>query len=150
MSSILARTVTERVVDPLADGYAGNPASDVVSLKNYSHANFFVHEGAGATGTATITVEECTAIGGTGATAIAFKYRVNNGEWADATTSGFTTTAGADVSYEIAVAAEDLSSDSPFVRLQFTEVVDSPVAMHAWVVASGARYAEETPVSALS
>ena len=44
----------------------------------------------------------------------------------------------------------DLSEDSAFVRLQFTEVVDSPVAMAAFVVAEGARFAEEAPVSALS
>lgn len=147
---ILERTIIEPVTYPLADGYAGNPASDVVSLKNYHRARFYVQEGAGATGTATITVEECTAIDGTGATAIAFRYRVDHGEWQSATASGFTTTAGANHNYEIDVDGADLSEDSPFVRLQFTEVVDSPVAVAAFVVAEGARYAEETPVSALS
>ncbi len=150
MSSILARAVIEPVTYPLADGYNSDPASDVVSLKNYASARFYVQEGAGATGTATITVEECTAIDGTGATAIPFRYRVDGGEWTDATASGFATTAGANKRYEIDVKSDELSEDSPFVRLQFTEVVDSPVAMAAFVVAEGARYAEEAPVSALS
>lgn len=148
--STLARSMIEPVTYPLADGYAGDPASDVVSLKNYHTATFYVQEGAGATGTATITVEECTLIDGTGATAIAFRYRASGGEWTAATASGFTTTAGANTRYEIQVLDSDLSEDSPFVRLQFTEVVDSPVAMAAFVVAEGARYAEEAPVSALS
>lgn len=148
--AILARTIIEPVTYPLADGYNTDPASDVVSLKNYHTARFYVQEGAGATGTATITVEECTAIDGTGATAIAFSYRASGGEWTAATAAGFATTAGANTRYEIEVQDSGLSEDSPFVRLQFTEVVDSPVAMAAFVVAEGARYAEETPVSALS
>lgn len=148
--SILARTIIEPVTYPLADGYAGDPASDVVSLANYARARFVVQEGAGATGTATITVEECTSIAGAGNTAIAFRYREDGGEWTEVDADGFTTTAGANKRYEIDVDASELSEDSPFVRLQFTEVVDSPVAMAAFVVAEGARYAEETPVSALS
>jgi hypothetical protein len=150
----LSSTVLEPVLNPAADMYNGDPASDVVSLANYHGARFEIIEGAGATGTATITVEECTANDGTGATAIAFNYRVKDGTgdwgaWTAATTAGFTTTAGANKLYEIDVLADTLSDGSPFVRLQATEVVDSAVVGCANARAYRARFASEPPLGAL-
>lgn len=151
----LASTTAEPVLNPAADMYNTGPASDVVSLVRYEGVRFLIHEGAGATGTATITAEECTAIDGTGATAIPFRYRTKAadaawGVWTAATATGFNTTAGANRMYEIEVRARALSAGSQFVRLQTVEVVDAPVVGGAVAQVYGARYVEEPPVRALA
>lgn len=151
----LSSTVLEPVAFAAADMYNGDPATDVVSTVNYHGVRFEIIEGAGATGTAVVTVEECTAIDGTGATAIAFTYRVKAGTadwgaWTAATSSGFTTTAGANKLYEIDVPSDSLSSDSPYVRLQLTEGVDSAVVGAVNARAYRARFASEPPLGALS
>lgn len=153
--SILARTVKEIGIAPAADAFASDPATDVVSLANFVGCSFTLLVGAGGTGTATVTVEECDDATPSNSTAIAFRYRRKDGtaawgEWTDATASGFTTTAGAAELYEVDVKAADLSDGFPNVRAVFTEVADDPVAAGVLVEAYGARYAEEVPISALA
>jgi hypothetical protein len=154
MNNDLDGVLVEQVAYSAADLYAGDPASDVITLANHQGVRFLVLEGAGATGTATITVEECDQAdaGGTN-TAIAFRYRVKDGTgawgaWTDATAAGFTTTAGANKAYELDVDGD--GRDQPYLRLQFTEVVDSPVVGVALALLHGARYAETPPVGALA
>jgi hypothetical protein len=107
--------------------------SDAVNLAHAEGALFSVYKGVGTTGTATITVESCSAADGTGATAIPFKYsRQNNsadtaGALTAATTSGFTTTAGSSEMYQVDVKAADCADGKPWVRLKSVEVVDSPI-----------------------
>ncbi|MGB0437662.1 MAG: hypothetical protein ACPGIJ_11925 [Mycobacterium sp.] len=151
----LSSSVLEPVANAAADMYNGDPATDVVSTTNYHGVRFEITEGAGATGTATVTVEECTGTDGTGATAIAFRYRVKAGTaawgaWTAATASGFTTTAGANYLYEVDVASDELSDGSPYVRLQLTEVVDSAVVGAVNARAYRARFASEPPLGALA
>lgn len=140
------------VLAAAADRYNTDPATATVSLQLYEAVRFFIQEGAGATGTAVVTAEECTAADGSDATAIAFRYRTKDdtadwGAWQDATAAGFTTTAGADQLYEVRIDAAETSDLSPFVRLQLTEGVDSPVAGAVIAVAEGARYAQEPPIT---
>jgi hypothetical protein len=52
--------------------------SDVVSLKNCGGALIIIQTGAWAGGTAAVTLKECTAVAGTGATAVAFTLQYTN------------------------------------------------------------------------
>ena len=140
---------------PDADRYNGDPASDVISMVDHANLNFLVMEGAGGTGTATLTVEACDDFVPTTQTAIPFKYRTaQTGDtftaWAEATAAGITTVAGANKMIEIEVDNRDLPDGSPNARLQITEVVDSPVDAGVVAYLSGARYGGEAPGSALS
>lgn len=154
MGSQYAERTIEPGVYPVADAYAADPASDVVNMELFNRVHFLLIEGAGGTGTALLTVEECTALDGTGPVAIPFLYRIKAGAgawgaWTAATASGYTTVAGASKMVEIAVRAEELSADSPFVRLQVVEVADSPVAAAVLIECFEPRYATEPPQQAL-
>ncbi len=139
---------------PDADRYASDPATDVINMANYRHVTFLLIEGAGGTGTATITVEECTALDGTGATAIAFNYRL--AATADtfaaltaAAAAGYLTIAGANKMVAIEIDSAELSDGSPFVRLTLTEAVASAVDACVIAIASEARYPQDTLISAI-
>lgn len=118
---------------PVADALAGTKYTDVVSLKNHDLVEFILQKGAGATGTSTVTVEACDDTTPTTSEAIAFKYQAitsgdTHGALTNATTSGFTTTAGANQMYKIVVHAQDLASlGYEYVRVKFVEVADDPV-----------------------
>lgn len=141
------------VLQPVADAYAADPATTTVNMRHYGHVTFLLMEGAGGTGTATVEVEECTAANGDGATAIPFQYRVSTdagvtfGALTAATASGFTTTAGANKVIAIELEDDELSEDSPFVRVQLTEVTDSPCAAGVLAVLSKPRNSREVMIS---
>src|SRR3990167_5105860 len=114
------------------DIFAGNPATDVVSMAGYEEMIFIITKNAGATGTATITVESCDDVTPTTATAVAFRSKhtvTGNTELAltARAAAGFDTIAGADQVYVISIRADELNGDDKFVRLKMTEVVNSPV-----------------------
>jgi hypothetical protein len=136
------------------DIFNGDPATDVVNMKNYGRVVFIIQKGAGATGTATITVQSCDDLVPTTTTAIKFLYRSQTdgetwSEWSEAETTGFTTTAGANQMYEVAVSARELNGDDIGVRLKATEVVDSPCDGAILALAVEPRYAETVPKKAL-
>lgn len=142
-------------LQPDADRYNGDPATDIFNMENYDHITFILMEGAGGTGTAVLTVEECTDAAGTGATAIAFRYRLMStidtwGALTAVAATGYTTVAGANKLIAIEVDAEELSDGSNFVRLQITESVDSPVDAGVLAVLSRARYPQDVPVTAIA
>lgn len=119
---------------PVADAFSGTVASDVVSMKNHGRVRFIFLWGVGATGTVTITVEACDDVTPTNTSAVPFKYRRlpsaggTPGAMQDATSAGFTTTAGSNQVYEVEVDAEALSASGyGFVRAKSVEVVDSPI-----------------------
>lgn len=120
------------VLAPDADRFNADPATDIVNLGEYNRATFIITVGVGATGTTVVTTEACDDTTPTTATAIAFRYRISTtfgvwGAWTAATTSGFTTTAGSSNAYIVEVTSSELPDGSPYVRLQTTEAVDSPV-----------------------
>jgi len=131
------------------DIFNGDPASDVISMTDWRDVVFFIQKGAGATGTATITVESCDDVTPSTSTAVVFRYRIMTkatdtwGAWTDATTAGFTTTAGADDAYEIWAEASKLSGTDKYVRMQCTEVVDSPCDGGMGAILVNPRYAED-------
>lgn len=133
------------VLAPDADRYAADPATDIVTTKDFRHVTFFVIEAAGGTGTVKIEVEECSDNAGAGNQAIPFNYRVGTslGVFGDLTLvalAGYTTVAGADKIIAIEVDAAELSDAKPWVRLALTEVVDSPVDACVIAVLSNGRY----------
>ena len=128
------------------DMWAGDPVSDVLSLANHVGLMLVITNYAGATGTAKITVESCDDTVPTNTTLILFRYRVITGDtpgaWTATTVAadGFTTTAGANQAYQIAVLAEGLDGTDKFVRFLMTEVANNPVDGAAQVFAFGPRY----------
>jgi hypothetical protein len=155
----MSQAQTERmtmatVLQPVADAYAADPATDVVNMKFYRRATFLIAEAAGGTGTVKIQVEECTSKAGAGNTAIAFKYRLltkgTSGTLTASASTGYTTVAGANKLVAVEVDGAALSDGSPYVRLQLTEVADSPCLAGVVCVLSEPRYMADTLINPLS
>lgn len=137
------------------DIFNGNPGTDVINLGKYDQALWIIQKGAGATGTATITVESCDDVTPTTATAIAFNYwTCTSGDtWSDmqtATSSGFTTTAGANQVYAIEVNSSELYSTNKYCRLKATETVNDPVYGGITCILGKPRYGGEVKLTAIS
>lgn len=137
MNRLLEKVKVVAGVAPSVDVYNANPASDVISLKDYQTAVFILRQKTAGTntGTATITIEACDSAAAGNPEAVAFAYAKNEacpadafGAWTAATTSGFVTTANKDAVYLIEVRGIDLPRGKPFVRAQLTETVNDPVA----------------------
>lgn len=146
---------TSAIVAANEDVFNGDPATDVISMAKYDKVLFLIVLNAGATGTATITVESCDDTTPTTSTAIAFNYWVCTtpdvwGDMTAATTAGFATTAGANNMYAIEVEASALSGTDSFVRMQCTELVDSPVDGAILAIAGNPRFAQEVKPTALA
>lgn len=140
----------------VADAFAGTVSSDVIDCAEAGRATFIRHQGAGATGTSTLTVEACDDTVPTSTTAIAFKSkRVANTASSDVpgalttrAAAGFDTTAGANQMYIIEVdPALVRDAGYRYVRLKNVEVVDSPVLGGILCVLSQLRHEQATPTS---
>jgi len=119
------------IVTANEDIFNGNPSTDILSMANYEEVCFIIAKGAGATGTAVITVESCDDTSGTTTTAVAYTYRATTsgntvGSLTAATASGFTTTAGANQIYEIFIKADELNGSDKYVRMVATESANDP------------------------
>lgn len=137
------------------DIFAGDPATDVISLENWFGIVFFILKNAGATGTATVTVESCDDVTPTTPTAVAFRLKVMTTidtyvAWAATAAAGTATTAGANQTYLAWVNADELSGSDKFVRMQLTEVVNNPVDGAVGCMLFGPRYAEDVPATVLA
>ena len=138
------------------DIFNGDPASDVINMSEWKDIIFIIQKGAGATGTATVTVESCDDVTPTTSTAVAFRYRSMTlatdtwGAWTAAAAAGFTTSAGADDAYEIWISAAELSGTDKYVRLQLTEVVNNPCDGGVVAVLFNPRYAEDVNATVLT
>jgi len=137
------------------DIFNGNPATDVVNLSQWEEITFIIQKGAGATGTATITVESCDDTTPTTSTAVAFRYRLCTsgdtfGAWTAVASTGFTTTAGANQVYEVNIRASELSTTDKYVRMQCTEVANSPCDGGICAILTGPRYAEDINATVLT
>lgn len=138
----------------LGDIFNGNPASDVIKMSLHDRVTFLITKGAGATGTATVTVESCDDTTPTTATAIPFKYWASTsgdalGDMKTAAATGFATTAGANQLYAVEVSAAELSGTDKYVRLQLTEVVNDPCGGAVCAILSGCRYDDDKAISAV-
>jgi hypothetical protein len=145
-------------IDPIADFNDGTKYSDVVNCKNYRYVTFLYHKGVGTTGTSTITVlaGDDAADPPTTSTAIPFRYKAitsgdTEGALTDATTSGFTTTAGSSQIYIIEVDTEELGDTGyKYLCLKMVEVVNSPVVGAVGIIMHGGRYQQDIPATAIT
>lgn len=117
---------------PVADAYSGTVYSDVVKVSGEGMGWIRI-DGVGLLGTSTITVEACDDVTPTNSTAVAFMYKISTtpdtwGTWTQATTTGFTTTAGSNQVYSIYVDASECAAEGyAYARLKMVEVANDPV-----------------------
>ena len=143
------------VVTANEDIFNGNPSTDILSMANYDEILFVIVKGAGATGTATITVESCDDTSGTTTTAVAYKYQATTsgntiGSITDAAAAGFTTTAGANQTYVISVRADGLSGTDKFMRLVATESANDPVDGAILSIGCKSKHPKDPPLDMTS
>ena len=134
------------------DIFNGDPASDVINMAKYDEIIFIIVKNAGATGTATLTVESCDDLVPTTTTAIVFDYKVctSGNTWGALTraaATGLVTTAGANQCYVISVKADLLSGSNQYVRLVATELVNNPVDGAILCVGVKEAYSQDVPES---
>lgn len=148
--------------DPVADFNDSTQYTQGVNCKNYNKARFIYYKGVGTTGTSTLTVlagsdaVTAGAVGPTASTAIPFRYKAitsgdTEGAYTDATTSGFTTTAGSSQLYVIEVDVSQLGDTGyNYLYLKMVEVVNSPVLGGVLVELYGPRFAQDVPATAIT
>lgn len=141
---------------PNADVYESGPITSVgVNMGKYEHATFILSEGAGGTGTTTITVVACTDTSATSPTAIPFRYRLMGTQdtWGATTAveaTGYATVAGANKMIAIDVNAEELTADKPYVAVTMTELVDAACVGSMVIICKEARYPQAIPITAIA
>lgn len=142
-------------IDPVADAFAGTANTDVFSMRNYKTAIAYVIVGVGATGTSTITVTACDDVTPTNETAIPFLYQEvlsgdTAGDLTQATTAGYTTTAGSSKIIKIYIDASDIGATGyEFCRVNFVEVVNSPVLGGVMIELTDPRFDEDIQETAI-
>lgn len=126
---------------------------DYVSLKNYGHLTIIIAQGAWAGGTPAVTLNQATAVAGTGAKALGFDYR-----WTKVAISGttFTKTAVTSDTFDlpavantinvIEIDASDLDVANGFdcVSLQIESPGANADLISAFYILSQPRYAQAT------
>ncbi len=131
---------------PVADAFAGTVTTDVVNCESARGVLFQITKGVGATGTSTITILAADDVTPTNTTAVAFRYRTSTtpdtwGAWTEATSTGFTTTAGSNQMYQCFVPASALAEQGyGYAQLQAVEVVNNPVVGCINIAVVGPRY----------
>lgn len=148
---------------PLADRFATSATTDYIGLRDYARCTFVIHTGNATAGTAngTVTVLAATDNAASGATAMAFRYRVcassttvdTWGAWTAATSSGFSMTAGDNYIYEVEVTGDQVASalsGGAFVALKVTEVTNDPIDAGVIVVLSDPRFPQNVPQTAIA
>ncbi len=147
---------------PIADAFAGTLNTDVISLKNASHLTFLMWWGVGATGTTLVTVDACDDVSPSNTTKIAFRYKVlaaaaqpaTEDTWGalqDATTAGFTTSAGSFRLHAIEIEASAVQSAGyGFARLTCVEAVSSPCLGGVLAILSKLRHQGDTLIESIS
>lgn len=148
---------------PIADAFASSGTTDRVSLSDYGRITFTIHTGVATGGTANgvVTLNAYTAASGGSPTALAFKYRVcasstsvdTWGQLTNATTSGFSMTAGSNYLYTVEILADEVEAQAPgakFVALTVTESTNDPVVAGILAILSEPRYPQAVPVTAIA
>ena len=148
---------------PVADAFDTSMTTDFISLAKYNRITFFVHTGnaTGNTANGAVTLLASASAAGTSTTALAFKYRVcasstsvdTWGALTDATSSGFSMTAGDNYLYAIEITADDACAQidgKPFVALKVTESSNDPIVAGVLAVLSDPRYPQAVPLTAIA
>jgi len=143
---------------PLADVYESGPVyTQAVNMGLYGHATFVLSEGAGGTGTTTITMQACTTAAGGSPTAISFRYRICDTQdtWGalSAAVATYATIAGANKMIAIEVDAEDLIAaqpTKPYLRMAMTELVDAVCLGSVVIILTDPAYPRAIPLTAIT
>lgn len=142
-------------LDPVADAFAGTVYTDVFSMRNYKTALIQMYIGVGTTGTSTITVNACDDVSASTETAVPFLYQqILTGDTASAltqaTTAGFTTTAGSSKFVNVWVNASDIGATGyEFCRAKFVEVANAACLGGVTVMLLDPRYDEDIQPTAI-
>ena len=129
--------------------------ADVFNMKNYAHATIIVQFGTTNADAGNITVEECTAADGTGATALTELF-----VYAETTAAGDTLGARTDdpsidvsandnVMYVIEIDASELTAGYNYIQVAYS-VPGGATLISAVAILSGARYAKDQSATALT
>lgn len=148
---------------PKADQFDTSATTDFISTANYGRITFLIHTGNSTSDTSngTVTLQASAAAAGTNLTAVAFKYRVcassttvdTWGAWTDATSAGFSMTAGDNYLYEVTLDVDNLVAQidgKPFVALKVAENTNDPIVAGVIVRLDNARYPQAVPVQAIA
>lgn len=147
-------------VAAVANAFAGTIHSTVLNVSLYKQSTYVLHKAVGTTGTTLVTVEACSDATGAGATAIPFWYRKSTtldtwGDLVQATSAGFTTTAGSNQLYEITVdndfqGGNDVGGTGlQYQRMTCVEQAASAVLGGVLVYLGQARYPRQTPATSV-
>ncbi|MCK4627015.1 MAG: hypothetical protein KAV00_17005 [Phycisphaerae bacterium] len=153
---------------PVADVFDGTKHTDIACLKNYNRATFLIicGDSTGGASDGVITISACDDAGGTGAVAMAFKYRTCASSptvdlWSaiiEADAAGFAMGGADNFMYAIEVTAEEVIAagqgdtiphDADWVRLTHTEDTDDPVLGTVICILSEPRYPGAVPKTAI-
>ena len=148
MTTLMEEVKFVKGLDPDDDMFnaATTVYTDIVNVREYSRCTFVLYEGAGATGTHTLTIEASDDVSASNVAAVPFRYRLittgdTEGAITAATTAGFTTTAGASHEYVLEVETSEMAAEGyGYCRMKLVEVVDSPVVASVQIILSGASY----------
>ena len=139
------------------DIFNGSPATDIVNLDEWRKCIFVLQKGAGAVGTATLTVESCDDTDATTTTAVAFRARTNKTgltdtwtAWADVAATGLAITAGADEMYEVLIQSDGLSTTDKYARVQLTETEGTAVDGAITAIMLEPRYGKKIHATVLT
>jgi len=137
------------------DMYEGNVTSLCCNMSAWSGIVYIVSKTTSATGTATATVESCSAYAGTNNTAVTFMYRkatTPDTFTAWTTSASLAITAGSDEVWEIAIASSDLykgTETAPvnhqYVRLVLTETESTAQDGSVVSILYGPKFGHEIP-----
>ncbi len=141
---------------PVANAFAATVSTAPINMKNWEHCSFIISCGAGAVGTATITVEACSDTTPTATVAIPFYYQeCVSGDTFGAIiktpdAAGFATAAAANKIYKVEVDDQMLAGTGyGYVRVKSVEVVAGAIAGGIVAVLTEGRFESEIMSSAI-
>jgi len=134
----------------------GATDSDVFNMKNFGHATIIAQAGSTNSDAGNITIEECTAADGTGATALSttlwtYAETTDSGDTLGARTNDVSidVSANDNIFYVIEIDASELTDGSNYVRLAWSSPGGATL-VSAVAILSGQRYARDENSTALT
>jgi hypothetical protein len=140
---------------PAAGAFTGTVETVPINLKNFEHVSFVIQCGAGAAGTAAVTVEACSDTTPTATLAIPFVYQEcisgdTFGAIQKALAAGFTTAAAANKVYKIDIDADVLAASGyGYIRVKSVESTVSAISGGILAILVEPRYEQEIFDSAI-
>lgn len=141
----------------LPQNISGGATGQAFSMKNAEHVSIIISVGALAAQLGAVTLNQCTNVSGSGATAIGFRYYQQSTAGAGndkldtgptvATSAGFTPPNTANVVYTIELDQQELADGSPYLQLAIANGANADY-VSAVAILSGQRFAYQHNPSA--